>query len=116
MNIQEIVSVVTLGVNIAWVGYIYGRIKAQLENQKTTFEEFKQNQKNSYEAFKQNFNEKFNDFKDSVAEHFLRVERKQDLHNKVIERTYSLECREDVQDEQIKVINHRIEDLEELNK
>ncbi len=33
-------------------------------------------------------------------------------HNKIIERTYELEKRADVVDEQIKVANHRIQDLE----
>lgn len=37
-----------------------------------------------------------------------RVEK----HNGVIERTYALEQRSAVQEEQIKVANHRIEDLE----
>lgn len=37
-------------------------------------------------------------------------------HNKVIERTYALERRTDVQEEQIKVANNRIKDIEaELN-
>lgn len=36
-----------------------------------------------------------------------------DKHNSVIERTYELEKRTDVQEEQIKVVNNRIKDLEE---
>ena len=36
-----------------------------------------------------------------------------DKHNNVIERTYKLEEQTAVQEEQIKVANHRIEDLEE---
>lgn len=35
-----------------------------------------------------------------------------DKHNNVVERTYDLEKEVDVQREQIKVANHRIEDLE----
>lgn len=35
-----------------------------------------------------------------------------DKHNNVVERTYSLERKMKVQEEQIKVANHRIEDLE----
>lgn len=37
-------------------------------------------------------------------------------HNKVIERVYQLEKDDEVEKEQIKVINHRIEDLEEFHK
>ena len=40
------------------------------------------------------------------------LEKKQDKHNEVIERTYKLEERAQVTEEKIKVINHRIEDLE----
>ena len=36
-----------------------------------------------------------------------------DKHNNVVERTYCLEKRVDIEDEKIKVINHRIEDLKE---
>lgn len=36
-----------------------------------------------------------------------------DKHNNIIERTYTLEKQMEVQEEQIKVANHRIKDLEE---
>jgi CBS domain containing-hemolysin-like protein len=36
-------------------------------------------------------------------------------HNEVIERTYKLEQHAAVIDEQIKVVNHRIQDLEEIH-
>lgn len=39
-------------------------------------------------------------------EKLINIEKKQDKHNSVIERTFVME-------EQIKVANHRIEDLEE---
>ena len=39
-----------------------------------------------------------------------------DKHNNVIERTYKLEELTAVQEEQIKVANHRIEDLERRNQ
>lgn len=41
-----------------------------------------------------------------------QLEKKVDKHNNVIERTYRLEETEAVIKEQIKVANHRIEDLE----
>ena len=41
-----------------------------------------------------------------------QIEKKLDKHNNMIERIYILEKRSDVQEEQIKVANHRIEDLE----
>jgi len=40
------------------------------------------------------------------------LEKKQDKHNSVIERTYKLEQDAALLSEQIKVANHRIEDLE----
>lgn len=41
-----------------------------------------------------------------------QLEKKVDKHNTVIERTFKLEERCGIQDEQIKVANHRIEDIE----
>lgn len=42
-----------------------------------------------------------------------QLEKKVDKHNTIIERTYALEKAITVTGEQIKVINHRISDLEE---
>lgn len=47
-----------------------------------------------------------------IAYRIEQLERKVDAHNHLVERTYMLEEAEAVQNEQIKVINHRIEDLE----
>ena len=43
------------------------------------------------------------------------LEEKVNKHNNLIERTYELETKEKVLEEQIKVANHRIEDLENGN-
>ena len=45
-------------------------------------------------------------------EKLTTIDKKQDKYNNVISRTFVLESRTNVQEEQIKVINHRIEDLE----
>ena len=42
------------------------------------------------------------------------LEKKVDKHNSVVERTYGLEEAQAVLEEKIKVANHRIEDLENL--
>lgn len=44
------------------------------------------------------------------------LEKKVDKHNTVVERTYKVEERLSVIDEEIKVANHRISDLEEERK
>ena len=41
-----------------------------------------------------------------------QLELKVDKHNSIIERTYELEKRADLQEEKMKVANHRIDDLE----
>lgn len=41
-----------------------------------------------------------------------QLERKVEVHNQVIDRVYKLEERTELQEEKIKVANHRIEDLE----
>ena len=45
-----------------------------------------------------------------------QLENKVNKHNQVIERTYKLEEHEAVMQEQIRVANHRIEDLEKFHK
>jgi hypothetical protein len=45
-----------------------------------------------------------------------QLESKVEKHNKVIERVYNLEKNEAVMTEEIKVANHRIEDLEHFHK
>lgn len=40
------------------------------------------------------------------------LEKKQDAHNSVITRVFNLEASQKLQEEQIKVANHRIDDLE----
>lgn len=51
-----------------------------------------------------------------IAYRIEQLEKKVDKHNSVIERTFKLEEAEAVQNEQIKVINHRIEDLEKAEQ
>lgn len=45
-----------------------------------------------------------------------QLEKRVEAHNKVIERTYRLEEEQKVEEEKIKVINHRIEDLEKYHR
>lgn len=45
-----------------------------------------------------------------------QLEKKVDKHNNVVERVYALEERVAINEEKIKVENHRIEDLEGFHK
>lgn len=45
-----------------------------------------------------------------------QLEKKVEKHNNIIERTYKLEEEEKITEEKIKVINHRIDDLENYHK
>ena len=45
-----------------------------------------------------------------------QLEKKVDKHNQVIDRVYKLEQKDAVEVEEIKVINHRISDLEDFHK
>ena len=50
----------------------------------------------------------------SLIEYKLeQLEKKQDKHNCVVERLYEVEQRLGIDEEKLKVVNHRIEDLEE---
>lgn len=44
------------------------------------------------------------------------LKKQVEKHNSVIERTYQLEKEHELEEEKIKVINHRIDDLEALHK
>ena len=59
---------------------------------------------------------KLEGFKTLVDYRFKTLEEKQDKHNGIIERTYKLEQDVCVLQEQNKVENHRISDLEEVIK
>ena len=53
----------------------------------------------------------------ALIEHRLKcLEEKQDKHNSVVERVFELEKHEAVIYEEIKVVNHRINDLENFHK
>ena len=45
-----------------------------------------------------------------------QLEKKQDLHNSAVERLYIVEQKVAVFDEKFRVANHRIEDLEHMDK
>ena len=45
-----------------------------------------------------------------------QLEKKVEKHNQVIDRVYELEKRDEVEKEEIKVINHRVSDLEGYHK
>lgn len=45
-----------------------------------------------------------------------QLEKKVDKHNSLIERTYAIEQHNAVVDEEIKVANHRIDDLEKISE
>ena len=47
-----------------------------------------------------------------IAYRLEQLEKKGELHNHIMERTYRLEEQEAVLEERVKVANHRIDDLE----
>ena len=51
-----------------------------------------------------------------IAYRLEELEKKVQAHNNLVERTYHLEERTEVQEEKIKGSNHRLGDLEEYHK
>lgn len=51
-----------------------------------------------------------------IAYRLEQLEKKVETHNNLIERTYKLEEQTALQEEKIKVVNHRLDDLERGNK
>lgn len=45
-----------------------------------------------------------------------QLEKKQDIHNNAVERLYIVERQLGIDEEKIKVCNHRIDDLEDIHK
>lgn len=45
-----------------------------------------------------------------------QLEKKVEKHNQLVDRVYSLERADKVEEEKLKVINHRIDDLEQYHK
>lgn len=45
-----------------------------------------------------------------------KLEKKVDKHNNLVERMYRVEGRQDVHEKELKVANHRIEDLEDITR
>ena len=53
----------------------------------------------------------------SLIEYRLeQLEQKQDKYNNIISRTYELEKNEAVLEEEMKAVNHRVDDLEQFHK
>ena len=51
-----------------------------------------------------------------IAYRLEQLEQKVQAHNNLIERTYKLEERTEIQEEKIKAVSHRIKDLESFHK
>lgn len=98
MSIEIIIAIIglfiTIVINIATIAYFAGVIKASQEHQK----------------------EMINLLRQEFREQLGRVEREQSKHNNLVERTFVNERDISVLKEQIKVENHRIEDLEDVIK
>lgn len=47
-----------------------------------------------------------------IAYRLEQLEKKVELHNNAVERLYEVEKNQEIQEEKIKVANHRIDDLE----
>lgn len=68
-------------------------------------------------AFQQKRTDKQHNTTIALIEYKLdQLERKVDLHNNAVERLYLVERKCDLYDERFKVANHRIDDLEHMEK
>ena len=70
---------------------------------------------NNYYQQKQS-NKKHDETISLVTYRLEQLEKKVDLHNNAVERLYQVEKKLGIDEEKIKVVNHRIDDLEQLNK
>lgn len=91
----------------------------QRKRDKSTLAQEKEKEKEGITAHLEEIKDAQNDFKNQIHNEIEMVkyqlsELKKDVekHNSVIERTYELEKRTDIQEEKIQVANHRIKNLE----
>ena len=103
-------------VNIIAIAFMAGVYIQTIKTLKATVEKQETESEKRVKELKKYLLEKIEDIKIHFIENLNELSKKQDKHNKVIERTYALEKEQGIQSEQIKVINHRIEDLERVNK
>lgn len=98
VSIEIVIAIIglfiTIVVNIATIAYFAGVIKSSQEHQK----------------------EMINLLRQEFREQLGRVEREQSKHNNLVERTFVNERDISVLKEQVKVENHRIQDLEDIIK
>lgn len=98
VSIEIVIAIIglfiTIVVNIATIAYFAGVIKSNQEHQK----------------------EMINLLRQEFREQLGRVEREQSKHNNLVERTFVNERDISVLKEQVKVENHRIQDLEDIIK
>ena len=59
--------------------------------------------------------QKHNETISLVTYRLEQLEKKQDRYNNIISRTYELEKLEKILEEKMKVVNHRVDDLEQFN-
>lgn len=59
---------------------------------------------------------KLEGFKELINHRFNEQDKRLDAHNNFITRVYDLESKDKVKEEQIKVANNRIKDLEDIMK
>lgn len=62
------------------------------------------------------YTEKHDETISLVTYRLQQLEKKQDLHNNAVQRLYEVETKLAIEEEKIKVANHRINDLEGFHK
>lgn len=121
MNWTDIIIAI-IGGAVTLTGYILVDKREKAKQ----FEGFKAEIMKKLEDHRKEYLEGIEDVKDSITEtkasyqqntaiielKIDSLEKKQDQHNNLIGRMYAVESTQKLQEEQIKVANHRIEDLE----
>ena len=102
--------------DIVAIIFFAGVYVATIINHSKQINEIKDALKNTVIGLENNLKNQVKSLTQSVNEHFQMIDEKQDKHNSMIERQFKTEGNIELLFEKIEVANHRIEDLEELNK
>jgi len=109
MNWELTLSII---INAVAIAFFAGNLSANQKFMKETIEGLQKNFDEKFKELKESFNKKVEENQQHTTDSISRLETKQDKHNCLIERTYKLEGNIETMCEQIKVANHRIEDLQ----
>lgn len=113
LNVEFLLQVV---VYIASLGIVFGKLTSRMDNHDYKIDKLEQRQDEKLEALKKSYEEKIDNLDRNHSEKINRLEVKQDKHNQLIERMYSLEQNFAILKSQKDLLEQKVNTLENDEK